>query len=90
VLREVYDRVPYYTYLQHKMPGPTGTITVETTMQRRRLFYSNNCCLCSNSILLHPKILVVIALDFYVYIQIYDDESRSIYETYTLIIVQIH
>lgn len=44
--------VPNYTYLQHKIPGPIGTITVETTMQQQQLFYNSNCCLCSNSILL--------------------------------------
>jgi hypothetical protein len=39
---------------------------------------------------LRPIILVVVALVFYVYIQKYDDESRHIYETHTLIIVLIH
>lgn len=39
---------------------------------------------------LRPKILVVVALVFYVYIQKDDDESRHIYETHTLIIVLIH
>ena len=39
---------------------------------------------------LRPKILVIVALVFYVYIQKDDDESRHIYETHTLIIVLIH
>jgi hypothetical protein len=33
------------------------------------------------------KLLVVLALDFYVYVQMYDDESRHIYKTNTLIIL---
>jgi hypothetical protein len=31
---------------------------------------------------LRPKIVLVLALDFYVYIQIDNDESRHIYKTY--------
>lgn len=38
---------------------------------------------------LHLKILVVSALEFYVYIEMDDNESRHIYETHTLGIVQI-
>jgi hypothetical protein len=34
-----------------------------------------------------PKILVVLDLDFYVYVQMDDDESRHTYKTNTLIIV---
>jgi hypothetical protein len=34
-----------------------------------------------------PKIFVFVALDFYVYNQMDDDESKKIYRTHTLIIV---
>jgi hypothetical protein len=36
---------------------------------------------------IHSKIIIVLALYFYVYIQMDDNESRHIYKTYTLIIV---
>jgi hypothetical protein len=36
-----------------------------------------------NYILPHPKIVFVLILDFYVYIQIDDDKFRHIYKTYT-------
>jgi hypothetical protein len=32
---------------------------------------------------IHSKIVFVLALDFYVYIQLDDEEYRHIYETYT-------
>jgi hypothetical protein len=35
----------------------------------------------------HHEILVIVALYFYVYIQIDDEESRHVYRTHTLIIL---
>lgn len=55
--------VPNY-YLEHKMPGPTGTITIETTMQQQWLFYSSNCCSVIVYYSLRLKILVVVSIDF--------------------------
>jgi hypothetical protein len=41
----------------------------------------------SNNYSLRPNIIIVLALNFYVYIQIDDDEPRDIYKTRTLNIV---
>jgi hypothetical protein len=42
---------------------------------------------CKRLYSLFSKLSVVLALDFYIYVQMYDDESRHIYKTNTLIIV---
>jgi hypothetical protein len=39
---------------------------------------------------LRSKIVFALVLDFYVYIQLDDDECRYIYETYTPSIIWIH